>query len=552
MPAFFFLQRARLALLCTALPLFLGLLLLTACGQRETNIEAGLRSQTLHLGNGAEPVDLDPQLVTGSTEHAIILALFEGLVTLHPQTLEPIPGVAERWDISEDRRVYTFYLRRAARWSNGDPVTAEDFVWSWQRLLTPQLAAAYAYQLFIVSNARAFNEGATEDFTKVGIRALDSHTLEVELANPVPYFLSLLSHFSLFPVHRDTVLAHGSMDQRGSRWTRAGNLVGNGPFALSEWRLNHLIRVEKSRTYWDRDRVRLNEIRFYPIDNVQTEERMFRTGTLHVAKSIPSPKIERYREQHPDQINISPFLGTYFYRFNTTRDPLDSVLVRRALSLAVDRELLVKTITRGGQPPSYTLVPPGTSDYRGPDVAKPDTGQRVSMARELLARAGYPGGRGFPVLELIYNSSEEHRKIAEAIQQMWKEHLGIEVQLGNQDWKVLLSRVNSLDYDIARGSWIGDYLDASTFLDMFQAGGGNNRTGWANATYDQLVADAARSTSRRERNLTLQRAEAILLDEMPILPIYTYTRVELRHPQVKGWWPNLLDHHPYQYVYLEE
>jgi len=524
------------------------ILLLGGCDLGLTNVESGTDSQVLHLGNGAEPQDLDPHIVTGVTESNIIAALLEGLVSEHPQTLAPEPGVASSWTISGDGLVYTFTLREQARWSNGDPITAQDFVWSWQRMLSPALAAEYAYQLYTVENARAFNAGEIEDFSRVGVKALDEKTLQVKLENPTPYFLSLLTHYSTFAVHRPTIEKFGQMDERGTLWTRPGNYVGNGPFVLKDWRLNYLIEVEKNPLYWDAQRVRLNSIRFYPIDNALTEERMFRTGALHATSTTPSDKISSYRRDKPDHIAISPYLGTYFYRFNTTRPPLDDERVRRALSMTVDREAIVESVTKGGQIPAYSFTPPNTRGYTAPPG--PIT-LHIAEAQRLLAAAGYPDGEGFPELELLYNTSEGHRRIAVAIQQMWKQALNIDIRLHNLDWKVYLSQTNAMDYDISRAGWIGDYPDPNTFLDMMVTDGGNNRTGLSNDEYDALIAAAAKETDQKKRYRAFATAESILMQASPLLPIYTYTRVALKSPALRNWYPNILDRHPYKYVYLD-
>ena len=536
-------QRIGGAWLCIGAMFLLG-----GCDLGPTNVEQGRVDQVLHLGNGTEPQDLDPHIVTGVTEHNIISALFEGLVSEHPETLEPLPGIAESWQISDDGLRYRFRIREKAVWSNGDAITASDFVWSWQRLLTPSLGAEYAYQLYPVKGAKAFHEGKSSDFSAVGVRAEGEKTLVVELENATPYFLSLLTHYSTYAVHPKTVLKFGGMDSRGSKWTRPGNLVGNGPFVLKSWRLNYLIEVEKNPLYWDADRVRLSAIRFYPIDNVQSEERMFRTNALHIAYTAPTSKIAVYKENNPDLISISPYLGTYFYRFNVTRPPLDNPLVRRALSMAIDRQAIIDAVTKGGQLPAYSFTPPNTQGYYPPPSV---ISHNVPRARALMAEAGFPEGQGFPELELLYNTSDGHRRIAEAIQQMWKQALGIDIRLANTDWKVYLSRTNSLDYDISRAGWIGDYPDPNTFLDMMLTDGGNNRTGWSDPEYDALIARAATLADQQARYRTFQEAEEILDREAPLMPIYTYTRVMLRDPSVKNWFANILDRHPYKYVYLE-
>ena len=524
-------------------------LFLSGCDLGPSNVESGTRDQVLHLGNGTEPKDLDPHSVTGVPEHNIISALFEGLVSVNPKTLAPEPGIAASWTIANDGKRYTFAIRDNAKWSNGDPVTADDFVWSWKRMLLPAMASEYAYQLFTVKNAKQFNHGDITDFNQVGVKALNAKTLQVDLENPTPYFLSLLAHYSTYAVHPPTILKFGAIDEAGTLWTRPGNFVGNGPFLLDEWRLNYIIRVSKNPLYWDSGNVQLNEIVFYPIDQVQTEERMFKTGALHATSSIPVDKIAVYQKKDPEKISIDPYLGTYYYRINVNVEPLDNPNVRKALSMAINRDLLVSSITKGGQLAAFTFTPPNTQGYYA--ATSPITFD-IAAARELLSEAGFPNGEGFPEIELTYNTSDGHRRIAVAIQQMWKDALNIDIRLSNQDWKVYLSRIQSMDYSIARAAWIGDYPDPNTFLDMFISGGGNNQTGWSNPEYDRLIALAASQTNQQQRYRTFQQAEAILMDESPIIPIYTYTRVLLKHPQLQGWYPNILDQHPYKHVYLQE
>ncbi len=539
----------KITLLSLIFTLCLSACLLSGCDLGPSNVESGTRNQILHLGNGTEPKDLDPHSVTGVPEHNIISALFEGLVTVNPKTLAPEPGIAASWTIADNGKRYTFVIRDNAKWSNGDPVTADDFVWSWQRMLSPAMASEYAYQLFTVKNAKQFNHGDIKDFNQVGVKALNAKTLQVDLENPTPYFLSLLAHYSTYAVHPPTILKYGAIDEAGTLWTRPGNFVGNGPFVLDDWRLNYIIRVSKNPLYWDSKNVKLNEIVFYPIDQVQTEERMFKTGALHATSSIPVDKIAVYQQKDPDKISIDPYLGTYYYRININIKPLDNPNVRKALSMAINRDMLVSSITKGGQLAAYTFTPPNTQGYYA--ATSPITFD-IEAARQLLAEAGYPNGEGFPEIELTYNTSDGHRRIAVAIQQMWKDALNIDIRLSNQDWKVYLSRIQSMDYSIARAAWIGDYPDPNTFLDMFITDGGNNQTGWSSPEYDRLIALAASQTNQQQRYRTFQQAEAILMDESPIIPIYTYTRVLLKHPQLQGWYPNILDQHPYKYVYLQE
>jgi oligopeptide transport system substrate-binding protein len=524
------------------------LIVITACtSQTDSNVATGIQTQTLHLGNGTEPQDLDPHVVTGVTEHNIITALMEGLVAKHPIELTPEPAVAHAWDISEDGRQYIFHLRNNARWSNGDRVTAHDFVYAWRRGLTSSLGNQYAYMLYPVVNAERYNKGELDDFSQVGVRALDDFTLEVLLTHSTPYFLGLLDHYSAFPLHQATIEKHGDMDSRGSQWTRAGNFVGNGPFILKVWEQNRIIEVEKNPYYWDADTVRLNAIHFHPIQQINTEERMFRTGQLHITYTMAEEKIAGYLQDNPELIHMHPYFGTYYYTLNTTVPPLDNPRVRMALAMSIDRKAIVENVTKGGQLPAHTFTPPDTLGYTSNASVPYD----VEQARQLLAEAGYPDGQGFPEIRLLFNTLETHHKIAVAIQQMWKQALNINISLYNQDWKVYLDSMRTMNYQMARAAWIGDYIDPNTFLDMFVTDGGNNRTGWSNAEYDDLIARAAGETDQQQRFALFQRAEAILMDEVPIIPIYTYARIFLKSPDVKGWYPNIMDYHPYKYVYLE-
>tara|TARA_B100000959_G_scaffold278953_1_gene338274 strand:- start:2415 stop:4076 length:1662 start_codon:yes stop_codon:yes gene_type:complete len=516
-------------------------------GNRQSRIKDVTSKGILLLSNGTEPEDLDPHLVTGVPEHNIISALIEGLVSEDPKDLHPIPGIAERWEISEDGKKYTFFLRPDALWSNGEPVTAHDFHKSFERMLTPSMGSEYAYMLYSMKNAEAFNTSKIKDFSKVGSRVVDQRVLEITLENATPYFLSLINHYTWYPVHIPTVEKHGPISQRGNKWTKPGNFVGNGPFKLKEWRLNDVVIVEKNPTYWDADSVKLNEIHFYAIDQANTEERSFRAGQLHNIYTMPLGKIDRYKRDYPDLIKIEPYAGTYFYRINVTKPPTNNPLVRRALAMAIDREAIVKSVTRGGQLAGNFFTPPGTGGY----TSRAHIPSNVEKARNLLAEAGYPNGENFPKLEILYNTQEGHRRIAEAIQEMWKKSLNIDITLVNQEWKVFLAAQRQIDYQICRAGWIGDYVDPNTFLDMWTSWSQQNQTGWSSEEYDGLIREASRTQNMKARLELFQEAEAILMDEVPIIPIYIYTRVYALHPSVKGWFANILDHHPYKSIWLD-
>ena len=531
------------------LPILFGAFLI-ACsgGVEDTRVDQGNREGILHMGNGTEPQGLDPHIVTGVPEHHILQALFEGLVLKNPYTLEIEPGVAESWDISEDGRTYIFHLREDALWSNGQPVTAEDFYWSWERVLNPALGSQYAYMLFSVVGAEAYNTGELDDFSQVGARVVDEHTFEVTLTEPTPYFLQVLDHYSTFPVNKDNVLAFGSATDQLSQWAREGNIVTNGPFTLNEWRINSHLSVSKFEDYWGTEQVQLNGIVFYPTENLVTEERMFRDGQIHKTNDIPLDKIPVYQQDNPELIYVEPYLGTYFYNINLTREPLDDVRVRMALNLAVDRELLAETVMLGIVDPAYAIVPPDTLGYDPVQLFD----YNPERARELLAEAGYPGGEGFPAFEILYNTQESHRKIAVAIQQMWMSELNIPVTIVNQEWKVYLDSQNNMDYDVVRRGWIGDYIDPNNFLDLFLTGGGNNKTAFSDARYDEIITQLAPATPERdERYALFEEAETILMEAVPIIPLYTYKNKSLRHPNLKGMPTNIQDYFNYRYVWLE-
>jgi oligopeptide transport system substrate-binding protein len=536
--------RAPLAL--AVLPL---LLVLAGCSKRETPVVEGYRTQTLQLGNLSEPNDLDPAILDSQQTFNIVMALIEGLCQYDAKTGDPVPAVAERWEVSADNLTWTFHLRPTARWSNGDPVTAGDFVYAFRRNLSAGLGAEYASMLFCLENAQAFYQGKTKDFSTVGAVAADDHTLVLRLGHPVPYLPKLVCHSIWFPVHQATIEKFGRIDQRGTLWTRPGNYVGNGPFILKEWQPQQIIRVVKSPTYWNREEVRLNGINFYPIENNSAEEAMFRTGQLHITSTMPPDKIPVYRNDPRLKVFCSqaPMLATYYFVFNVSKPPLDDVRVRRALAYSINRQEMVDHVTLGGQRPAGHLTPDDTSGF----TATANVTFDPVRARQLLADAGYPGGKGFPRLEFLYNTNEGHRKIAEAVQQMWRRELGIDVTLTNQEAKVQIDNLHQGNFQIARFAWVGDYVDPSTFLDIMTGDSGNNDTRWKSAEYDRLISEAGRTADDAKRFALYQRCEQILADECPIAPLYFYTRTNLRLPSVKGWYDNLVDLHPYTGVYLD-
>jgi oligopeptide transport system substrate-binding protein len=525
----------------------LAVLAFAACAKRETAVSAGTRNQVLHWGNLGEPTDLDPHVITSVQDANLVMTMFEGLTSYDPKDLHPQPGVAERWESTPDGMTWTFHLRANAKWSNGETVTAGDFVYAFRRILSPGLGAEYSNMLFHLKNGEEYNKGKVTDFAQVGARAVDDRTLVLTLWHPLPYLPHIASHQAWFPVHRATIEKFGKMDQRGSLWTRPGNIVGNGPFVLAEWKPNQVIRVTKSPTYWDRDVVRLKEVNVYPIENETTEEAAFRSGQLHITAQVPIEKIAAYQKLPEKLLYQETQLSTYFYRFNVTKPPLNDVRVRRALSMAIDRRQIVERVSKGGQEPASNLTPPNIAGF----TARSKTVTDIPGAQKLLAEAGFPGGAGFPRLELLYNTTEGHRKIAEAIQQMWRKNLGIDIGLYNQEAKVWHDTMRQMNYQIGRYAWGGDYLDPSTFLDLFETGNGNNLTGFSNAEYDALIREARITADNTKRYEIFQRCEDILTAESPIAPIYFYKRNVLMRPELKGWYGNLLDLHTLKLVYLD-
>lgn len=520
---------------------------MAGCGSRDTPVQQADRAQTLLVGNLSEPPDLDPQRVNDTQTQNIMEALFEGLTQYDPKTCEPTPGVATSWEVSADELTWTFHLRPEAKWSNGDPVTAGDFVFAYRRILHPRFAAEYAYFLYALKHGQAFAEGRITDPAQIGARAADAHTLVLSLEHPVPYLPAQTCHPAWYPLHPATILKFGKIDDRGTAWTRPGNLVGNGPFTLVAWEPRRVVRCRRSETYWNRAEIRLNQVDFLPIENADTEEHAFRAGQLHVTSEVPPEKVAVYEKNAPTLISESPYFSSGFYRFNTTRPPLNDVRVRRALAISFDRGRIVRDVLRGHQTPAFHLTPPGIPGF-DPQVR---LNTDVAEARRLLAAAGYPGGKGFPPIDILINTNQAHQQVAEAIQRMWNDNLGIHTAVLNQEATVWNSTMQRLDYTIARFAWTGDYLDPSTFLDILRSDSGNNCTGWKNAEYDRLIREANSTADRKRRYACYQRCEEIIAEECPIAPIYNYVRLVLIRPELKGWHPNLLDLHPFTGVELE-
>lgn len=508
-----------------------------------------MKGNVFYLGGGSEPESIDPGKTYDSPGFEVARNIFEGLMRYHPETLRPLPGVAERWEMDEDEVHYRFHLREGARWSDGKPVTAHDFEYAWKRVLDPTTGAQYAAMLWDIKGGKAFNlgRGSADD---VGVRAVDDRTLEVELERPIPWFLDLLAFGPFCPVPRWAVEAHGM------HWTKPENIVTNGPFHLSRWVPSYQIDLVKSPTYWDAAAVRLDKAVFVVSEDNHSMMRVYRAGELDWVGSNTRPPQEYLAHlEGKKDYQAARYLGTYFYWFNLRDDrdvaeALRDKRVRHALQLATDKEALVRYVTRGGQRPAHGMVPDMFFDMGYPTpVPIPFDPEE---AKRLLAEAGYgPGGKPFPRLEILYNTHEAHRQVAEAVQQMWKRHLGIDVAIENQEWKVFMSNRIEGYFQLARAGWIGDFQDPYTFLSMFLSDSDMNEAGWKNPAFDELVDQALQEQDDAKRYALYAKAEAILMEELPVLPLYYYSQNTLIGSWVKGFYPNSQDVHPLRDIWLE-
>ncbi len=518
------------ALLCLA-----GLFL-PACSKREP-VAGG---PTLRVSQRNEPATLDPHLATLPDEFFIIRALSEGLVTPNPAGGAPLPAAAERWETSSDGLAWTFHLRAGATWSNGDPVTARDFVRSYRRVLAAALAAPKARMFFAVKNAAAFYRGELTDFAQVGFAAQDERTLVVTLGHPAADFLALTASGPWIPVHPDTVEKHGR------EWTRPGNFTGNGPFTLEEWMPHQHLAVRKNPAYWDAASVRLDGVRFLSFDNGDAEERAFRAGQLDVTRSAPASKLDSYRSAQPPVLRTVPLHETRYLALNIHRPPLDRPEVRQALAQALDRTALVTGALQGGQRPAYSFIPPGLGGH----TAAAGFEENHHRARRLLAEAGFPDGDGFP--KLVLSAWGVSAVVLEAIQQMWKRELGLEVAIAQREAKTHLAALAAGDYDIGFITAIPDYDSADDLFADLMSGSAGNYPRWSNAGYDRLVT-AAQAAAEPARRLALYReAEALLLGDMPLIPLYFNSQNFLVRPAVRGWQADARWTRYYKQVQLHE
>lgn len=574
------------------------------------------------VNNGTEPEWIDPGKCAESAGSTVVMNTFAGLTQPHPKTLAPMPEIARTWAIADQGRRYTFWLR-PTQWSDGHALTADDFVFSWKRVLDPATGSKYNTFLYPLENAEAFGEralwfvglpadissaqlealltpiapiaktkvdpvhgwafafvksegaAADADRTKVmaalngktvahatapltvkiadgsvvGVRALDDDRLEVRLENPVPYFLSLMMFYTAMPVPRHVIERLEKEGKNTDLWTRPEYFVSNGPYVLKEWKFRQHMVLEKNPYYWDAASVRTPSIRMLMVDDENTTLNLYKTGQIDYIGSNANLPVEflDYLRSFKDFLS-HPYLAVYWYWINTKTPPLDDARVRRALGLAIDRQALTQFITRGNQIPAATLVPDGLAGYQSPKTTLFDP----AKARSLLKEAGFDEQHPLPKMTVIYNTSEGHRLIAQAVQQMWKKHLGVDVDIENLEWKVYLKKQEAVDFQISRGAWIGDYPDPFTFLELLSSQSGNNHSNWHSAEYDRLLAEGNRTLDQPARMALLRKAEELAMAQAPMLPIYVYTRNELVKPYLRGFWGNIQNHPIMKYWSIDE
>lgn len=499
----------------------------------------------LRRGNGTEPHSLDPQISEGVPESNIQRDIFEGLISEDPEG-NLIPGLAESWQISEDGKTYTLTLR-AQNWSNGNPITADDVVFSLQRLVNPATGSKYSFIIYPIINAEEITQGIEKDLNQLGVKALNPQQIEITLKESTPYFLGLLAHTSTYPVPKAVVTEHGQ------NWTRPENIVSSGAFFLSEWRPQSHITLNKSPHYWDKENIKLDKVIYYPIEDQNSELARYRAGEIDITNEIPIDQLRWIKTNLANELKIHPYLGTYYYGINTRNAPLDNPKLREALSLAIDRNIIVEKITGAGEKASQHFVPEGIANYEHfkSNDEQLNREEQIKRAQALYKEAGYSKQNPLKI-EILYNTSENHRKIAIAIAAMWKQVLGVEVEMINQEWKVYLQSRGTGQTQIFRAGWIGDYNDPYTFLEIFASNSDMNDIGYNDPEFDALLQQATQTQDLEQRAKYLAQAEKRLLDSHSIIPIYTYVSKRLVKPYVKGYQSNIMDHTPSKYLSIEK
>lgn len=580
----------------------------------------------LWLNNGNEPEYLDPGKLSDSAGSSIVWNIFAGLAQFHPADLQPMPDIAHRWESSSDGTRFVFHLRETV-WSDGTPLTAHDFEWSWKRVLDPATGSKYASMLYVLENGAAVNQRAlwvtglrwepgeeeaaaaaaarlfeevapverveTTEWPEpgalvflggeveerpvlrqraielldermvdgrpvrvtvaekplIGVRALDDLTLEARLEGPIPYFINLMPFYVFLPVPRHVVEGLEARGINPDLWTKPEHIVSNGPYLLDEHHFRYFYGFRKNPLYWDAQKVRIEKVRLSLVESYNTTLNLYRAGEFDWIgrnASLPS-EFMSYLEDFAD-FQRYPYGSVYFYWVNTAAPPLDDPKVRRALSLAIDRRSIVDNVAQADQTPTADLVPDGLNGYEGlgSPIFDPE------KARELLREAGYASGSDVPPITLIYNTSEGHRQIAEAVQEMWKRHIGVDVAIENQEWKVYLKNLTLMNFQIARMGWIMDYADPYTFLELLSEHSGNNHSNWSSEAYDRLLREANTNPDPARRMALFRKAERMIRDATPLLPIYVYTKSTVVKPYLMGYWGNYLDMHPWKWFWIDE
>ncbi len=496
----------------------------------------GAGNQEFRINLSTNPPTMDPAQAQDQVSATVINGVYEGLARMNEKG-EVLPAVAKEWKLSDDKKTYTFTLRDNAKWSNGDAVTAHDFEYAWKRVLDPNLkpeASAYAYLLYYIVGAEAYNTGKGKA-EEVAVKALDEHTLEVTLNDPTPYFSSLMSFQTYYPVH-------ASSKENPAFSAEASTMITNGPFKMSEWKKNTSITLVPNEHYYEKDQIHLKKVYFTMVNDSGSELNMYQTNKLDYAGMptglLPIDQLEALKTSHPDEFHIQGIASLYYFLINTTEKPFDNLKIRKALSMAISRKDLTGKVTKGGQLPAYGLVPPGVSgvskEFRD-EISDDYFQEDYEEAKKLLAEGLVESNlQAMPEFSIIYNTNDLHQKVAEAIAEMWRVNLGIKANIGNQEWGVFLKNRNSLNFEIARSGWGADYNDAVTFIDLFTTQSGNNNTGYSKKEYDALVDKIYSTDDPAVRVQTMAEAEKMLMDDRPIIPLYYYTNVYMMKPGYKN------------------
>ena len=513
------------------------------------NVPAGTQladKQELVRNNGSEPASLDPHKVESDVEFNIISDLFDGLVSVSPAG-ETQPRLAEKWE-NKDNTVWTFHLRPGITWSDGTPITAEDIVWSWQRLVDPKTASPYASYpgSMRIVNGTDIAEGKKAP-ESLGVKAINDSTLEVTLTQPNAAFLAMLAHPSLVPI--DKVL----VGRFGDKWTKPEHFVSSGAYKLSQWVVNERIVAVRNPKYWDNEHTVINKVTYLPISSEAADVNRYKAGEIDIVYTVPINQFAQLKKTLGSELDVSPQLATYYYQFNTTRPPFNDARVRKALNLALDKDIIADKVLGQGQRPAWLISQPdiGGVKLQNPDYASWPMDKRIAEAKKLLAEAGFNDSHPLS-FNLLYNTSESHQRIAIAASSMWKKNLGVEAKLQNQEWKTMLDTMHTHNFDAVRYAWIADYDDAATFLNTFRTGDSQNTTQYSNPDYDRALVNAAKSKTAEERGKFYQQAEDLLGRDVPAIPVYHYVRTHLVKPWVGGFTPDKLGYYYTKDMYIKK